>query len=48
VPGPSAVGGDTEEVLLHDLALKSEEVERLAAQGVFGDLGSREQTTSGT
>jgi crotonobetainyl-CoA:carnitine CoA-transferase CaiB-like acyl-CoA transferase len=46
-PGPSAVGADTQEILSHDLGLNSEEVERLAAQGVFGDLGYREQTASG-
>jgi crotonobetainyl-CoA:carnitine CoA-transferase CaiB-like acyl-CoA transferase len=46
-PGPSAVGGDTQEILSRDLGLESEEVERLAAQGVFGDVEYREQATSG-
>jgi crotonobetainyl-CoA:carnitine CoA-transferase CaiB-like acyl-CoA transferase len=47
-PGPGTVGGDTQEILSRDLGLASEEVERLAAQGVFGELADREQTTSGT
>jgi crotonobetainyl-CoA:carnitine CoA-transferase CaiB-like acyl-CoA transferase len=47
VPGPSEVGSDTEEVLLHDLGLESEEVERLAVEAVFGDRRKREKTPSG-
>lgn len=47
-PGPSAIGGHTLELLAADLGLESEDLDRLAAEGIFGPAEHREQTASGT